>query len=180
MNRNLFIDNLKSGDKQALTALVNHNQERIFRTCLAYVHNKEDAYDLTQDTFLKALEKINQYKGDSQITTWLIRIAINLSLNFIRDNKKRLQQIDISDLQVESTGHEKLQSNETKTNIRKAISQLPEKQRKVFILSYYLEMNYKEIKEVTSYSISSIESLLFRARKKLRIQLKDFHKEKYK
>ena len=177
MNRNLFIENLQRGEEQALTALVNQNQDKVFRTCFAYVQNKEDAYDLTQETFLKVLEKINQYKGDSQISTWIIRIAINISLNFIRDNKKRLQQIDISDLQIETNNQENFLNKEIKKEIRKAILQLPEKQRKVFILSYYLDMNYKEISEITSYSVSSIESLLFRARRKLRTLLKDFYKE---
>lgn len=180
MNRNFFIENLKNGEEQALTALVNQNQDKVFRTCLAYVHNKEDAYDLTQETFLKALEKLNQYKGDSQISTWIIRIAINLSLNFIRDNKKRLQQMEISDLQIETNDQENFLKKESKKEIRNAILQLPDKQRKVFILNYYLDMNYKEINEITSYTVSSIESLLFRARRKLRILLKDFYTEKYK
>lgn len=177
MNKNIFVEQIKNGDRHALEAFVNDNRKKIFHICLAYVQNEQDATDLTQEVFIKALEKLHQYKGDSKLSTWLIRIAINLSLNYLRNNKKRLQQVELSDISIVSSQKEKLITKEIKTTVRKAIYALPEKQREVFILSFYLDMSYAEIMDTTGFSISSIESLLFRARKNLREYLQDFYDE---
>ncbi len=177
MSNNLFIEQLQLGEKHALDLFVRENQDAIYRTCLAYVQNEFDAADITQNVFIKALEKINQYKGEAKISTWLIRIAINLSINYLRDNKKRLLQSDIAEIDIEENPDNKFTRAETRKAVRKAIFKLPEKQRKVFILNFYLELSYKEISEITDYSISSIESLLFRARKKLKALLQNFYKE---
>ncbi len=175
MEYNLFIEQLKKRDDRALEILVKENQEQVFRTCLGYLQNEHDAADLTQEVFLKAMERLDQYKANSKVSTWLVRIAINLSLNYIRDNKKRLMQVDISDTDIEQESKSSFQNKEIKRNLRKAIYKLPDKQRSVFILSYYLDCSHKEIEELTGYSISSIESLLFRSRKKLRELLNDFY-----
>ncbi|MBN1118297.1 MAG: RNA polymerase sigma factor [Bacteroidales bacterium] len=175
MDQNLFLKQLKEGDKTSLEFLVKEYQKPVFRTCMAYVQNEHDAADLTQDVFIKALEKINQYKGDSKISTWLVRIAINLSLNFLRDNKRRLQNIELSDIHIISDEKDNLISIETRKKVREAIFNLNEKQRKVFILNFYLELSYQEITEITGYSLSAVESLLFRARKSLRKLLEDYY-----
>lgn len=177
MSRNIFIEQLQRGDKEALGVFVNENQNLIYRTCLAYVQNEHDAADLTQNVFLKALEKLEQYKGDSKISTWLTRIAINLSINFLRDNKKRLSHSDIDEVSIPDNSKNIEETKQTKKAVRNAIFSLPEKQRKIFILHFYLELSYKEISEITDMSISSIESLLFRARKKLKDNLQTFYKE---
>jgi RNA polymerase sigma-70 factor, ECF subfamily len=176
MSRNLFIEKLLNGDSQALKAFVEENQNPVFRTCLAYLQDEHDAADLTQEVFIKALSKLNQFKGEAKLSTWLLRIAINMSLNYLRDNKKRLSKLNIS-------AASNLESPVTRNNpeikkiLRTAIYKLPEEQRRVFILNYHLDLSYKEISETTGYSISSIESLLFRARKKLRELLLDFYDE---
>jgi len=177
MSKNLFIDQLIKKERHAIEVFVKDNEKAVYRTCLAYTQNENDALDLVQDVFIKALDKLHQYKGDSSLNTWLIKIAINLSLNFIRDNKKRRFHLDISDIQITDNKHNHLKKEETKLIVRKAIYKLPEKQRKVFILNYHLNLSYKEISEITGYTISSIESLLFRARKKLRELLIDIYKD---
>lgn len=175
MTKISFIEQIKQGDKKALTLFVNDNQDMVYRMCLAYVQNEADAQDLTQNVFIKAFEKLDTYKGNSKLSTWLTRIAINMSINFLRDNKKRLDQVDISTVAMADTSSKN--SRETKKAVRKAIFNLPEKQRKVFILHFYLELPYKEICDVTGYSPSSVESLLFRARKKLKDLLSNYYKE---
>jgi RNA polymerase sigma factor (sigma-70 family) len=178
MYRNIFVENIKNGDRQAIEVFVNENKKQVFSTCLAYLQNEQDAADLTQEVFIRALDKISQYKGESKISTWIVRIAINLSLNYLRDNKKRIQQVDLSNVQIPESVRITAQNRETKVAIRKAIYELPEKQRRVFILSFYLNHSYSEIAEITNTSISSVESLLFRARKNLRKLLLEFYKNK--
>jgi RNA polymerase sigma factor (sigma-70 family) len=177
MIRNLFIEQIIRGDRQAVEVFVTENQEQVFRTCLAYLQNEHNAADLAQEVFIKAIEKLHQYKGESKLSTWLIRIAINLSLNYLRDNKKRLLQVELnekgSNLRNEESGY----NSEVKKAVRHAIFKLPEKQRKVFILNFYLSLSYAEIADLSGYSISAVESLLFRARKNLRELLLDFYNE---
>ena len=96
MKSNLFIEHIKKGDKSAIEQFVLKYRDQVYRTCLAYVQNKPDAEDLTQEVFIKALNKLNQFKEQSKLSSWLIRIAINLSLNYLRDNKKRLNHIEVS------------------------------------------------------------------------------------
>jgi RNA polymerase sigma-70 factor (ECF subfamily) len=177
MSNDLLLKQIKSGDKQAIEVFVDENQQRVFTICYAYLQNIQDAEDVTQEVFIKAFEKIGQYKGDAKLSTWLIRIAINLSLNYLRDNKKRLQQVDLTSLQLMSDNNHPLMKKEIKLAVRNAIYNLPEKQREVFILSFYLQLSYTEIAETTSYSISSIESLLFRARQNLRANLQNFYND---
>jgi RNA polymerase sigma factor (sigma-70 family) len=177
MENQLFLTHLIKGEKQAIEQLVLTYRDSVYRTCLAYVQNQADAEDLTQEVFVKLFEKLDQFKGQSKLSTWIIRIAINLSLNYLRDNKKRLNQLDVSEYQIIDQENESQNTLQTRKMVRYAIQKLPEKQREVFILSFYLELSYKEIADITGYSISSIESLLFRSRKNLKDFLQQFYNE---
>lgn len=177
MDNNLFLEELKKGKRHAVEQLVLTYRDSVYRTCLAYIQNRNDAEDLTQEVFIKSLERIDQFKGESKLSSWIIRIAINLSLNYLRDNKKRLSQIDLSNVQVIEQDKNVYDNEHIAKVVRLAVYRLPEKQRRVFILSFYLNLSYKEIAEVTEYSISSIESLLFRARNKLKELLQKFYDE---
>ena len=177
MEQNLFINQLKQKNTQALESLVREYKDKVFHVCTGYLQNTHDAADVTQEVFIKVLEKIDQYKGNSKISTWIIRIAINLSLNHLRDNKKRLMQEEISDTYCTSYSNDSFQTKEIRKVLRRAIYSLPDKQKKVFILNYYLDLSYKEISDLTDFSISSIESLLFRARRKLRELLNDVYEQ---
>ncbi|MBN2486064.1 MAG: RNA polymerase sigma factor [Bacteroidales bacterium] len=177
MSKNLFVEQILSGDRRALELFVDENKPKVFKICLGYVQNENDATDLTQEVFIKALERLHQYKGDSKLSTWLIRIAINLSLNFLRDNKKRLLHTSLDNIKNTAATSNEPHKAEIKRLVRKAIYQLPEKQREVFILSFYLDMSYADIGDSAGLSISSVESLLFRARKNLRNYLQSFYEE---
>lgn len=178
MSDQIFISKIKKGDEYAVRELVMSTRDVVFRTCLAYVQNTADAEDLTQEVYIKALGGIAKFKGESKISSWLVRIAIRLSINYLRDNKKRFNHLDLEKADVADFNEANLfKTAEVRKAVRKAIFALPDKQRKVFILSFYLQMSYKEIQEVTDDSISSIESLLFRARKKLKELLQEKYEE---
>lgn len=178
MQESLFYTLLQKQDEGAVTTLVMKYRDMVYHTCLAYVQHEHIAEDLTQDVFLKVLERIGDFKGKSKLSTWIIRIAINLSLNYLRNNKKHLNQIDAGEVQMPDNSRRD-DSKDTKRAVRNAIYRLPERQRKVFVLSFYLKLSYKEIEEVTGLSKSSIESLLFRARKKLHDLLINYYNENY-
>ena len=159
---------------------VDKYQALVLNTCFHFTHNKNDAEDITQEVFIKAYQTIEKFTFQSKISTWLYRIAVNKSLNFIRDNKKRSIIKSIENLfnqnakyhlQIEDTKtEEELDSIKTKRLIllRNAINSLSENQKTAFILHNYESIPYKEIATIMHLSIASVEGLIHRA--KLNIQ----------
>jgi len=84
MTDNEIIRSVLQGNSNSYRYLVEKYQQMVFRTCIGFVHNKDDADDLTQDTFIQAYQALKRFKGDSAFSTWLYRIAVNASLNKIR------------------------------------------------------------------------------------------------
>jgi len=175
-----FIDRLKNRDEKAFRQLVEEYQHMVFRTCMGIVHNADDADDVTQEVFIEAFHSVDKFRADSKISTWLYRIAMNKSLNFIRDHKrsKFFQSIGLKstpDIPDEEHNfdqpYEALQQKQRKIIMDAAIDSLPENQRKAFVLSKYDELSYKEISEIMDISIPSVESLLFRAKQNLQKKL---------
>ncbi|MDA3879198.1 MAG: sigma-70 family RNA polymerase sigma factor [Prolixibacteraceae bacterium] len=185
MNDNL-IDRLKQRDERAFKELVDQYQQMVFSTCLGIVHDYDDADDVVQDVFIEAFRSVDNFRADSKISTWLYRIAVNKSLNFIRDNKRRrfFQSIgavdspEIADEQhmTDMPYHSMVEKERTEI-LHQAIDSLPGKQRTAFVLSKYEELPYAEIAEVMKTSVSSVESLLFRAKKNLQKKLLHCYKK---
>src|SRR5690554_7603014 len=82
-----IIANIRRGDKQAYRLLVERYQQKVFQTCMGFVHHEEDAADLTQEVFIKVYEKLDAFRGEAAFSTWLYRMAVNHSLNAVRKNK---------------------------------------------------------------------------------------------
>ena len=143
----------------------------------------EDAEDVAQDVFIEILNSIGNFRQSSALSTWIYRITVNRSLNVVKKNKQRQYFIRIESMfGIAKQGksilvHESapdinsLAENETRKILKEIVSGLPVNQRTVFILSKYEEMSYKEISEVTELSVSSVESLLHRAKLNLQKRL---------
>lgn len=179
------ISDLIKKNPRAVKAFVNEHKLRVYRTCLGYVQNESDANDLTQEVLVKALQSLEGFKAKASLKTWVTRIAINYSLNFIRDNKKYRNntQIDkvgymLSDESIESDYL--MNKNEIQQRLSTAINSLPERQKKVFVLFHYNDQSYAQISEVTGDSVSAVESLLQRARKNLQLKLASYYEENFK
>ena len=179
--------NLIKKDKAAgFKRLVETYRRLVINTCYGFVHNKQDAEDIAQDVFVEVYRSIERFRGQSKLSTWLYRIAVNKSLNFIRDNKKNswFQSLDIifdnnsgknkqpEPKDIENNRPDKISENkETGAYIYEAVNSLPENQRIAFTLSKFDDLSYKDIAEVMEMSLSSVESLLFRAKKNLQKKL---------
>lgn len=164
--------------RKAFDELISRYQLRVMRICQGFVLHSADAEDLTQEVFIEVFRSINRFRGDSQLSTWLYRIAVNKSLNFLKKKKREnvMQSIEgfffkgekEQSLQLSDNGQfaadKGIEAYESKRILKGAINSLPENQRTAFILSKYQELSYKEIAEVMGLSISSVESLLFRAK----------------
>ena len=133
------------------------------------VMSHDDANDLVQDTFVKAWNSIDTFRGDAQISTWLYRIAINETLAFLK--KKHVETVSIDSNEYDFS--EIIESDtyfcgdKTDALFRKAIGTLPEKQRLVFNMKYFEEMKYEEISEVLGTSIGALKASYHIAVKKI-------------
>lgn len=191
MNEAGIINKLKQGNESAFKELVENYRGMVVNTCFGLLHNMEDAEDVAQDVFIEVFRSVENFRADSKISTWLYRIAVNRSLNFIRDNKKRkwFQSFDdvmeskkeiLNELIYQSADDpgSELENSQRALLLHEAIDSLPENQRVAFTLSKYEDLAYKEISEVMNLSVSSVESLIHRAKKNLQKKLHHCYKKK--
>jgi RNA polymerase sigma-70 factor, ECF subfamily len=180
MTEQELVKELVACNQKAYRELAERYQTTIIRTCHSLVHDHHDAEDLAQEVFLEVFRSITRFKGNSGLGTWLYRIAVNKSLNFVRGNKKRavferIENIFIgkkeADLFIASTPGDSKEIEEKENTQRitlyRALDALPKNQRIAFVLHKYDELPYREISEVMKLSLSSIESLIHRAKKNL-------------
>jgi RNA polymerase sigma-70 factor (ECF subfamily) len=191
MNEAGIINKLKQGNESAFKELVENYRGMVVNTCFGLLHNREDAEDVAQDVFIEVFRSVENFRADSKISTWLYRIAVNRSLNFIRDNKKRkwFQSFDdvmeskkeiLNELIYQSADDpgSELENSQRALLLHEAIDSLPENQRVAFTLNKYEDLAYKEISDVMNLSVSSVESLIHRAKKNLQKKLHHCYKKK--
>lgn len=185
--RHIKSNKLIETNNRNFSQLVDDYKNRVFNTCYGFVQNKADADDLAQEVFIEVYQSANKFKGESSIATWIYRISVNKSLDFIKKKKRQkrwaiLTQVNTDDNSgidnlVSSSDNPEI-SLEQKDKVRilnHAISSLPTNQKTAFTLLKYEDLSYKEISEIMKMSISSIESLLHRAKKNLRIKLEKYY-----
>ncbi|QGY44393.1 sigma-70 family RNA polymerase sigma factor [Maribellus comscasis] len=186
-----IIEKLQNGSEQAFKELVDKYQKLVVNTCFGMLHDRDDAEDVAQDVFIEVFRSVQSFRADSKISTWLYRIAVNRSLNFIRDNKKRKRFQSFDDaVKSKNAIFEKftsgdsddadfnLENNQRANMLHEAINSLPENQKVAFSLNKYEDLSYKEISEVMDLSVSSVESLIHRAKKNLQKKLYTCYKKK--
>lgn len=189
MTEEKLIAALKSGNQKVFSQVIDDYQQKVFGTCISFIPNKEDAEDVAQEVFLEVFKSIAKFKGDSKLSTWIFKIATNKCLEFIRKKnaKKRfafMQTILGNEVPLDKTSYFTefnhpgvlLENKEKSVTIYKAINTLPEAQRVVFTLAKIDDKSYQEIVEITGKSLSSVESLMFRAKKSLQEKLIKFYK----
>jgi len=185
-----LIEGLRAGSQEAFRSLVDTYQQRVIRTCKGFVQSDDDAEDIAQEVFIEIWKSFNKFRGDAELSTWIYRISVNKSLNFIRSAYKRkmLSFFQFPDSTISSftddlavstdySPDDDLGRSEQAEAVKKAIDSLPSKQRTAFILSKYDDLSYKEIADVMNSTIPSVESLIFRARQNLQKRLYIFYKK---
>lgn len=156
--------------ERAFTGIINKYQERLYWHIRRMVVNHEDANDVLQNMFIKVWRSLSNFREDSQLYTWLYRIATNESLTYIEQQKKR-SSLSLSD--DESTVSNKLvadkdyDGNKVQWKLQQAIATLPDKQRAVFNLRYFDEMSYEEMSRVLETSEGALKASYHHAVKKI-------------
>lgn len=169
-----MINNPFTRDK-GFKILVYTYQRRLYGIIRKMVIIHEDADDILQNTFIKAMKHINSFKGDSSIFTWLYRIATNESLNYL-EKKKKHYFFPIEDHQKAMENYVDyspyISGEEIQKALQKIILKLPEKQRLVFHLKYYEDLSYEEINQITGTSIGAFKASYHHATKKIESYIK--------
>ncbi len=168
---NELVQKAKDEDTGAFSVLVDRYRQKVFQTCMGFVHNTDDAEDLTQEIFVKAWNALRSFDERAAFSTWLYRIAVNKSINHTRKMKLR-SFTGINDEVTESgyvdeNAENNLMRSEQRAQIKSAVSKLKSRQKKAFVLFYYQELSLTEVADVLEMSPKATESLIFRARKKL-------------
>lgn len=177
----LMLD-VKAGDDASFNLLLQKYRTPLINFLYRMVRDSATAEDLAQEVFLRVYRARKQYSPSAKFTTWLFRIATNLALNSVRDNRHRQMDVSIDAPVEEDEAPLQLPAREMRIDehmierdraefIRQAISSLPEKQRVAVLLHKYEEMDYAEIAKILECSESALKSLLFRAYETLRVQL---------
>jgi RNA polymerase sigma-70 factor (ECF subfamily) len=172
---------LQQKDEQAFREMVMTYQEMIVSTCYGFLRNQEEAEDVAQEVFIQIFRKVDSFRGDSKLSTWIYRIAVNKSLNKLRSKKARFL---ISLEEAFESGGERnwesplasLENKERADVLKRAISKLPENQQTAFVLSKFDGQANKKIAEIMSMSLSAVEALLNRAKKNLQKYLVSYYR----
>jgi len=189
-----LITGILNNDKPVIQFLVNKYHKQVITTAFHFVHDMDDAEDLAQDVCIEILGSIGQFKRSSSLSTWIYRVTVNKSLNFVRKNRRKqlVKQFETffhktngnagTLISEPFTNESSYDNTERKKILDNAINSLPENQKTAFILSKYEELSYKEITEIMNLSLASVESLLQRAKqnlqKKLIVQFSEYSNEK--
>jgi RNA polymerase sigma-70 factor (ECF subfamily) len=178
----------RRGDKEAFRELVERYQRKIVAVALGMVHNREDAIEIAQETFVKAFENLHKFKGESSFYTWLYRIVVNRAIDFQRRERRHptvwledraaaggtgepyedaLKEERLPDPYQEASAHE------IGDRVREAIDELTPDHKAVILLREVEGLSYDEISRVMQCSKGTVMSRLHYARKKLQKKLKD-------
>jgi RNA polymerase sigma factor (sigma-70 family) len=187
LHEDILVSELKKGSESAFKNLVDTYQKKVFNTSLSFVHNIEDAEDVSQEVFIEIFKAMTGFREDSSLNTWIYRITVNKSLEFIRKRKVKKRFALLSSLfgdeqqkfQVPDFNHPGLvmEDQEMGKILYEAIGKLPKNQNVAFVLHNIEGLSYQEVAGVLQTTLSSVESLIFRAKSNLRKYLISYYKK---
>lgn len=184
-----LVKQCQAGQTEAFDQLVNRYRSRVFAMIYNMVHNEQDAWDLAQDSFVKAWKSIKRFRGQSSFYTWLYRIVMNVTIDHAR--KKQIKgagtefndEVKLGEIEPaartaprsEPLPHRQMERTEIRARIDAAIAQLTPEHRAVILMKETEDMQYHEIAEALGCSIGTVMSRLFYARKRLQNLLRDVY-----
>jgi RNA polymerase sigma-70 factor (ECF subfamily) len=155
-----------AGQREAFDTIVERHRRAVYQVCYRFVGNHEDASDLAQDAFVRAWRGLGNFKGQSALSTWLYRIAVNVCLNRVSAKAAITEPIDatepVADARIESAPHAMMREQRAAA-VRKAIAGLPKKQRATLILRTYHDLSHQQIADVLGSSVGAVKANFFHA-----------------
>lgn len=172
----------QDGSVSAFNELVLRYQEKIYWVARRFTASHDNADEITQEVFCKMYESLKSFRGDSSFYTWLYRVAVNVSLNFLRRQKVRdfLRIDEMFDVEApdDETPDSMVEKKEQQSLIEEAVATLPEKQKAVFLLRYHEEMPYEEISKILKTSVGGLKANYFHAIRKIGEYIRHAHKSR--
>jgi RNA polymerase sigma-70 factor (ECF subfamily) len=173
-----LIKRIKKGDTEAFDQLVRNYEKKVYNTALRYCKNPDDAFDISQDVFLRVYRYIYDFKGESTFSTWIYRITVNLCTDYIRkgQNNKTIplyagDEDDEYELPLPDdapTPEERYETKEKIEYLKKAIDSLPDDHREIIVMRDINGLQYEEIARALEINIGTVKSRISRARDKLK------------
>lgn len=181
-----LVELLKKGDELAFRKLVEEYQDKVYNTCLGFVKNEEEADDLSQEVFVEVFSSVHSFRGDSRLSTWIYRIAVTKSLESLRSKKRKkrfavlkslFSAVNNSPVQIPNFEHPGViaENKERSLILFRAIDKLPDNQKTAFTLHKVEGLSYEEVGKIMGKTVSSVESLMHRARINLQNYLRNYY-----
>lgn len=188
MDENILLDKIIAKDEKAFQFFVEKYHQMVLNICNNILNNYDDALDVSQEVFIKIYESIENFRGESKVTTWLYRISINKSLNYLRSKKKQkwFSSLDVifgnesrnsEPEDNEMNPAENIELEENKKALYFALRKLPEKQNIAVTLNNFEDLSYKEISDIMEISVTEVGVLINRGKKKLKKLIIDYYKK---
>lgn len=188
-----LMSSLAKDDQTALKQIIKSNKNNMYKVALGVLQNKQLAEDVVQETFVKLWEVRKDFDLTAKLSTWLYRVTINKAISLQRRNKfftffshLNNNETSLEDKKVSfeqqiidnnnSLKTENIENKQIQKSLKQAIDSLPKNQRMAFVLAKYQDLSYKEIAEIMDITVSSVESLLFRAKQNLQKKLINVYK----
>jgi RNA polymerase sigma-70 factor (ECF subfamily) len=175
VQHNMLVERFQSGEMGAFDEIVDKCQKNVYNLAYRFTRNCEDAYDISQEVFIKVFKSLGRLKNSSAFDAWLRRVTVNACMDHLRQRPNERIMDDLSHLDGEhnvSAGYllpdVPVEDSEMLQIIARAVDQLPKRQRKVFVLRHYEGLSLKEIAAALGCSIGTVKAHLFRATRRLR------------
>jgi RNA polymerase sigma-70 factor (ECF subfamily) len=168
-----LVDAALGGDTSAFDALVTRHRRSVYQVCYRFVNHHEDAADLTQDTFVRAWKALGTFRGEARFSTWIYRIAVNVSLNRVSVKTPRTDTVDfdlVADQREPAPGAA-LDVQQRQAIVRRAVESLPPRQRAALILRTYHDLSHQEVAAIVGTSVGAVKANVFHALANLRKRL---------
>ena len=182
-----LVDFIKSDKEKGFHTLFELYSQRVFNTIVNLIQNTEDAEELTQDTFVTLHQKIESFNHKSKLSTWIYRIAVNKTLDVIKSNKRKFRINEVKSLLFNTTidipDHSHpgalVENKELSDHLYRALAKLPARQQAAYTLGKVEGRGNKEVSAILELSVSSVESLLIRAKANLKKELATYYKNNF-
>ena len=174
----LQIEKIMNGDETAFAVLVNRYKNMVFALTFRMLKNREEAEEVSQDTFVKIFKSLDKFKGDSKFSTWIYRIAYNSCLDRIKTYKREYPKVGIDEFtenQVRTleTAYDLMEYADRKKSVQECLHRLPAEDNVLITLFYYKELSLAEISKIMGIDQNNVKVKLHRARKRLATILKE-------
>ena len=170
---NDLVERAKSGNREAFMEITRLYQRKVFQLAYSYFHNKEDALDIVQETFLRFHQKAHMFHKGKNFQNWLLQLAKNICIDYYRKHRKRDNELrreenieEMNHAHNHSSQHDP--SSDLKEIFSRCLEKLSDKQRMIFVMKHYNHLHYSEIAQILNIALGTVKSLHFKAVRNLR------------